>query len=568
MLHDIKKLILTYAIEPVYWFPKWIENFNSREHKRGFRINREYYSDSDIESIDGLITNIGPPLEYFLNHEIKSDDQTNDQPNDQTNDQTTDQPYDQTNDQTTDQPNDQTTDQPNDQTTDNDTDNLGSEICSINLDANPDTDDIKLDGHLMNWDEDQNELNEFFGIHDNIESYEPNIKRETDDIEQAYKTGGFFKDPSYKVPHKYKWENMSSDITIPLIESMESKSRAARYILDLIDNGNKKLRETSLLRITENPSEIILKYLKSSANYHITDSLYAYGLAHNKTSNPEFRKYIEDNINQELIQLIENSDESERHDIISLANSLGEISELIKNELRKELSKEHAIRLETPDEQNHEDMFKFYFNKLSRSHNNTILELLKEFPTLIHYPTLNINPHPEALKILNANPEKISNLIWTNPNPIIIKMLDARLNNKIFIPDPAYKNLCDKLETIDLPGIELLFNPGAVDLVENRLGYLCYLFEKKKRIYSDKKLPDTITPKIVDYLIFLVRGYEYIPEQILRCNSRELIRLYSECSFCMRYRNLETIATSNDYILSDNKYGNRFIDKVSEILDF
>lgn len=361
-----------------------------------------------------------------------------------------------------------------------------------------------------------------------------------------------------KIIHKYNWDN--KEFYIHLIKLMKRNPRASRYLLDLIDKNNYNFDYSGgKIIIFENPSPRIHKFISQCKN--ITDEDYIFHMI-NRTDDPEYKQYAITRAANGLNKLIKiYGNNGLGSDIISSISERGDT--LIK-------------LFEEPIKQSIQHFYGDLIYKsrqipiLSRNPSDVALDILKTFPNLINYYFLCKNPNPGAIKLLNSNPDKITSNIFMNPNQSIVSMSEHVLNNTQFIPDETNINIYREILTnmkLDINAI--IFNPGAIGLIENNLDLLALIFNKDiEEKYKFETLPSNITSIIVDELIRLVVLYGYIPEQILKCNSRELIRLYETNSSVLTLHNLENIAWANEYILSENKYGMRLIDFITRKLDF
>ena len=348
--------------------------------------------------------------------------------------------------------------------------------------------------------------------------------------------------------HKRNWENKK--YYTKLIESMPTNPRAARYLIDLIAHSDKKLRILNYGKISKNPSSLIHKYLVNNPKIS-----YIFELSDNKTKDPRFRTYINEYIKRYILDIIKHNNKLPLYGIEVILRGGDNITNHFQQETKEFFSKE----INSIDKTVREN----FIRNLSTNPDG-VIAILKNNKKLINYLHLNPNPNPECIELLNKNPKYITARIFSNTNPIIISMIDSILNDKKFTPDKTNNKIYRAISNMDIDEMKLVLNPAATHLIETHLNFLDCIFN----VRDHDALPETITPKIVDRLIKLVGKYKRIPLSIIKCNSPHLIKLYSLYSHMIKLYEFEEIISTNEYILSENRYGLRLIDKLAGKFDF
>lgn len=361
--------------------------------------------------------------------------------------------------------------------------------------------------------------------------------------------------PSNNARSRYNWKKLV--YYIPLLKHMKTNPRAARYLIDLYNSGI--LSNKNHPRIAENPSKKILGYLATSP-----EPINIAHLAKNKTDDPEFREFANRHITNYIKQEINKNGKIDYNIAGIIAEGPGDILCSFQKDLFRYFSsgiipQDGYFSFSTES--------KKIAKKISENKSGVAMAILRENPQLIDYRSLNTNPRPEIIKLLNSEPEKIKLSILMNPNPTIITIIDAVVHNKQFVPDESNNALYNAISKMKINRKAIAINPGAILIVEKHLEFLDWKPEFLDLIYeirefSNMVLPDTITPKIVDRLIELVKSRGYVRDHISKCNSPHLLRLYFECYSEVGLKGFTNVLRHNHWVLSENKYGHRLIDKV------
>lgn len=479
MLPDIKKLILLYATEPIYWFADWVDKIYKRKkefdenefrfHDKGDEDNKEA---EDIESDD----------EEYEEYEDEEDDEDNQG---------------------------------------NNKNNLIEEIKQPNINQKPQSN--KNGGFISG-------------------------KTYTDDDGKVYK---------FTVPHKYNWT--CKEWYIKLLENMEQNPRASRYLIDLLDNKNERLMDKAKTKLARNPHPLIYRYLSTSSELRNHDLIDEWSLSMNKTTDEEYKQYILEHFCLDIDSQIF---------VLDFRDNWSVLCTIYGNENMIETFKEHILyELEIFD--TFDDKYKQHIRKeLSSNSNKVAIEILRDNPKLIDYRSLCKNSG--ALELLNSNSEEITDNIQANPHPTIIAILSNLIDKTNFTPDLSNMNIYMKMRNMRIEPSRIISNSGAVHIVEKNLDFLKWMFDNF--FYDDywyAKLPDNITPTIVDELVRLSKEeYDEMPDAVLHCASPHITRFYRDGDLPeLDTDTLHIIAQHNNDLLTKDLYGPRLVNKLVDIFE-